>query len=236
MKTTKENAFASAKEPVTTSGKKGGLKNSASDVSSAISIEMAVYNYLARKQEKKEFVLNSVTDSVNVDFLNSKTDAEIIDYIRGIARANKNVLTDNINIISPLWLSAIDSVDGYTIKERENAKKRFEKAGKETDNFAITYQEKADERTTINYPSGQLFARFSTPTLCGFRVSLLSLSTKESELSRIQSARRAELVDTARAFLLNSVGIPAVALDVMLPADVLKMAGKLDKRFEATTD
>ena len=145
-------------------------------------------------------------------------------------------MAENVAVISPLWLSAIDSVDGYTNEERENAKKRFSKAEKETENFSITYQAERDERTTIAYPSGYTFARVSTPTLNGFRVCLSSLSIKESENTRIQSARRAELVETARAFLLNSVGIPAVALQVMLPADILKMAGKLDKQFDVTAD
>lgn len=236
MKTTKENAFASGQTAVVKSAKKGGTKENASDAPNVCSIEMAVYNRLAKMQENGDLVLSSVTDSVSVALLASMSNEKMMAYVRNLQERNKNVLTDNINIISPLWLSAIDKVDGYTIQERENAKKRFTKAEKETDNFTITYQEKADDKTTISYPSGYTFARPSTPTLCGFRVSLSSLSIKESEKTRIQSARRAELVDTARAFLLNSVGIPAVALDVMLPADLLKMAGKLDKRFEATTD
>lgn len=236
METTKENAFTAGKTAVVKSAQKGGAKESANDVSNVCSIEMAVYNRLAQNLENGDFELKSVTDSVSVAFLNSLTDSEISDYIRKLATANKNVLADNIAVISPLWLSAIDKVDGYTIEERENAKKRFARAEKETENFTITFEDEKSDKTTISYPSGYTFARPTTPTLCGFRVALSSLKIKDSENSRIQSARRAELVETARAFLLNSVGIPAVALDVMLPADVLKMAGKLDKRFDTPAE
>lgn len=236
METTKENAFTAGKNAVVKSAPKGGAKESANDVSNVCSIEMAVYNRLAKNLENGEFELKSVTDSVSVAFLNSLTDSEISDYIRKLATANKNVLADNISVISPLWLSAIEKVDGYTREERESAKKRFARAEKETENFTITFEDEKSDKTTISYPSGYTFARPTTPTLCGFRVSLSSLKIKDSENSRIQSARRAELVETARAFLLNSVGIPAVALDVMLPADVLKMAGKLDKRFDTPAE
>lgn len=151
-----------------------------------LQLAVASANMVDEFYEKLQSVELSTVTPVSVETICSwakLSQKSIVEKVKSIAERAENLNSENNKKLLDalfVWGKSLDRKNPFVSSYLRLLVSR----AKMTKKFTITFQDKADEKTTITYENGSFFARPSVASALGFRTSYNSCEIVKTALSR----------------------------------------------------